>query len=179
MGCKRVDGFPLWECEECGALYINKLQAELCHKKYYCEVCGKETERYALLCEQHMKEKELSMAEQLTYDEYKNKYPNYMISYDGECYYDLDELIEVLTDRGEEIPEYCYGTEPDDIKVDIDYAIECAEDDVEEPFWNGDELAELRSFVNEWNKKYGYQVFYQDKKKIVFLPKIVKEARYE
>ena len=46
MGCKRVDGFPLWECEECGALYINKLQAELCHKKYYCEVCGKETERY-------------------------------------------------------------------------------------------------------------------------------------
>lgn len=158
-----------YRCKECGKIYMDKQLAELCHKHYYCEVCGKETERYWLICDSCREKKQYKEATKISYKEYLEKYPGYMI-YDGSDYYqDLDELIEMYECDDKQLPKYVYGTIKERIEVNIENAIECAEEDSNCEDFSFDNTEELIEMVNKWNEKNGTFVYYVQDKLIILL----------
>lgn len=158
-----------YKCKTCGKVYIDKYLAELCHKKYYCEVCGKETERYWLICDSCREKKQYNEATKISYKEYLEKYPGYMI-YDGSDYYqDLDELIEMYEWDDKQLPEYVYGTIKERIEVNIENAIECAEEDSNCEDFSFDNTEELIKYVDDWNKTNGTYMYYVNTKLIILL----------
>ncbi len=170
MGVKRVDNIPLYMCTECGILYGDRLQAELCHKKYFCEDCGAEAPKYHFYCDDCSKKREYERATKMTYDEYIQKYPGNMIVYGDTYYMELEDLLDELEE--EEIEDYIYGTEKERIEIDADCILSDLEDnaDVEDFYIDDVGKEELYNFVEQWNKKYGQEVYYINKDIIILLP---------
>ena len=182
MGVKRIEGISIYQCDKCGKIYTDKYMAEICCKEYFCEKCGKLAPKYHLLCDECSAKKDYEEAEKLTYDEYIKKYPNHMICYNGECYYEMEDLIDKLQQDEvalEDFPEYCYGTEEEIIEIDIDSAIEDAEYAMDDSYFDWEGIAKLREFINQWNKDYGYKSYFETKKIIVFIPKPTEEEYNE
>ena len=164
---REIKGVTLYQCEKCNQYYWTKQSAEKCCPTRYCEDCGKELTNYFSVCEKCHEKRIYDRAEKLTYEEYVKKYPNNMLYYNEKYYGDLEELLDSFID--EEIPKYCYGTTAEKIEIDIDYAIENAEEDMEDSFFDREGLEELRKYVEEWNKKYGYNSFWENEKVIVII----------
>lgn len=160
MGIKRVDNIPLWQCTECGRLYTSKLEAEICHKEYFCEDCGKKTPQYHLVCDECSKKRRYDKATKMTYDEYIKKYPGNMIFYGDKYYMELEDLLDEL--EGQEIDDYIYGTDKERIEIDANCIISNLEDnaDVEDFYIDSTSEDELYDFVKQWNEKYGQDVYY-------------------
>lgn len=157
-----------YQCEKCGKIYTDKYLTEICCKQYHCEECGKETEKYRMLCEYCSEKRRYEKAEKITYTEYCEKYPDYPLFLGDECYWELEDLIESF-DEGDE-PQYCYGATKERIELDIDYAIENAEEELPEDDYF-DNKQELYNFVSEWNKNNGKDVFYENYKLIILIEK--------
>lgn len=155
-------------CEKCGKIHLNKDAAELCCKQYYCEECGVETERYYLLCPTCAEKRNYEKATKMTYKEYIEKYPDYPIfdRNEEDCEWDIEYLIEKY-DK-EDTPKYFYGATKERVEVDIEYAIQCAEEELpEDGYLYGTQ--ELYDFVKKWNEKYGENVYYCDKKTLILV----------
>lgn len=155
-----------YQCEKCGKVYTDKYLAEICCKQYHCEDCGKETEKYRMLCQECAEKRRYEKAEKMTYKEYCEKYPDYPLFLDDEYYWELEDLIDRF-EEGEE-PKYCYGTTKERVELDIDNAIDNAEEELpEDDFF--DNKKELYEFVDKWNKLNGRDVFYENTKLIILI----------
>lgn len=155
-----------YQCEKCGKIYTDKYLAEICCKQYHCEDCGKETEKYRILCHECAEKRRYEKAEKMTYEEYIKKYPDNPLFLDDEYYWELEDLIDNFKE-GEE-PKYCYGTTKERVEVNIDCAIQDAEEELPEDsyFYN---TQGLYDFVEKWNKVNGQDVFYENDKLIVLI----------
>lgn len=171
MSIKRIDNIPLWQCIECGKIYSNKEQAELCHKKYFCEVCGAEAPQYHLLCEKCDEERSYNRATKMTYDDYIKKYPGNMIFYNNEYYAELEELLDDLEAYEEDKPKYVYGTSKYRIEIDAQQVLDDEEENsnLEDFYFDDEGRLEFIHFVEDWNKKYGTDAFYVDYDIIILL----------
>jgi len=134
-----------------------------------CSYCGKILNRGSYKCdcagylkEQYKKEEEkeqevFQKAEKMTYEEYTNKYPNYMI-YDpfGDKYYmDLDDLEEDYYSYSAEdtLPKYVYGTTKQSIRLDVNNILEYECDNLhEDAYDNLDGIKELREAIEKFNE---------------------------
>ena len=170
MSVKPITSTTIYACTECGRLYINEFEAELCHKKYICENCGAQAPQYHLICEKCAKKRDYENATKMSYEEYKEKYPDYMIYYGGEYYADLEDLLDCL--KGKELDDYIYGTTKERIELDPYDMLTDLEDNADvEDFEIGEQAEkELCDFIFEWNKKYGQDFYYIDKNIIILLP---------
>ena len=75
---------------------------------------------------------------------------------------DIDEILERYWDEGEDLPNYVYGTTETRFHVDIDSAIERAEEDMYEDFDDIVDYKELIEFMEKWNEKQTGVTYYQD-----------------
>lgn len=132
------------KCEFCGDLLPKGYRVCDCegYKKY------KEDERIKVEKERYDK------AQKMTYEEYIEKYPDYMFfCADNETYYsDIDELEDDYLLAKLDMPEYVYGTHKQTINIDIDSAIENACDDLyDEAYNNLKGLDELYRAIDDFN----------------------------
>lgn len=167
---REIKGVTLYQCEKCNRYYWTKQSAERCCPTIYCEDCGKELTNHCSVCEKCNEKRIYDRAEKLTYEEYIKKYPGNMLYYNEKYYADLEDLLDDFV--GEKIPEYCYGTTAEKIEIDIDYAIENAEEDMEDSFFDRYGLQELREYMQKWNREYGYNSFWENPKVIVIIPEV-------
>lgn len=88
-----------------------------------------------------------------------------MLYYNEKYYPDLESLLDDYCDE----PAFCYGTIKDKITIDIDWAIESAEEDMDDSYFDENGLKELRSYMKNWNEKYGYNSFWKDENTIIII----------
>lgn len=163
----------VFTCEKCGKHYTTEESANNCCKDYYCEKCGKLAPRYHTLCSKCKAKKDFDNAKKYTYDEYMKEFPDNMLVLGDDNYFsDIDELYDYLADSDPEgyFPEYCYGTVREPVEVNINSAIENAEENAYEDFsFDGKGVEELETYVRNWNEKYGSYGFVKNKDVIILL----------
>lgn len=168
MDVKQVE---LYACGKCGKCYQDIKFAEDCCKPYHCEICGIETKRYILKCETCAENARFEKANKVLPSEYKG----YLYDDRFEMYTDnIDEILERYWDEGEDLPNYVYGTTETRFHVDIDSAIERAEEDMYEDFNDIVDYKELIEFMEKWNEKQTGATYYQDTKTVVLVPEELK-----
>ena len=145
----------VWECDTCHKQYPNQYLADICCKQYFCEDCGKPLPKYRLLCEECSNKRNYEKAKKMTYTQYIKKYPNEFLYFDDQYFYDLPELQEYCHWNHKPMPEYVYGTVDYRVEVDIESAIEQAEEDSNLEDFSFDNTDTLIDFVNNWNKSNG------------------------
>ena len=78
----QVNGYM---CEKCGKIYAgggigtDEYLANMCCKQYYCEDCGKPTEKYNYVCPQCLEKRKFNKATKMSYSEYIKRFPDYPI----------------------------------------------------------------------------------------------------
>lgn len=149
----------VYECEKCGKQYSNEYVADICCKQYYCEDCGKPTEKYCLVCPECHEKRVYNKAKKMSYIDYIKKYPKNMIWYNDEYYSELEDLIDYLESQGLPIPDYVFGTSEYRVEVDIVNAIDQAEQDCGLEDFYFDNTEELIDFTDKWNKENGTNAF--------------------
>lgn len=134
-----------------------------------CEFCGELLERgYTKQCvcegyKEYRREEEektesvnFNKAIKMTYKEYIEEYPDYMI-YDvstDRYFEDLDDLENYYEDEELKLPEYVYGTSRSTIDLDVDDIIESGCDDLyEDAHENLAGVEGLYKAVEEFNKR--------------------------
>lgn len=154
-----------WKCNNCGHAYTDERMASVCCKQYHCETCGCETHKYYLECDSCKEQRDYAKATKMSYAEYCEKFPKNMICFGENFYSELEELVDEFYDEEnmENIPEYCWGTEELEIKIDADSVLDslindCAWEDAE---FDDGAYKEFRKFADEWNKKYSISYFMQ------------------
>lgn len=81
-------------------------------------------------------------------------------------YWELEDLIDRF-EEGEE-PQYCYGTLKERVEVNIDCAIDDAQEELPEDCYF-DNTKELIDFVEKWNQKNGQDVYYCNNKIVILI----------
>lgn len=164
-----------YKCSECNKIHLDKLLAEMCCKKYYCDICGIETEKYNTRCKSCSEIEKFNKAEKYTYEKYDEKFPDNML-FDGESFFsDMDSLVETLYYDDNKIPEYVYGTTKEAVIIDIENVLCDIEYETDVDDFEFDNKEELIKFVNNWNKKNVKYIYYPNEKIIVYIPKELKE----
>jgi hypothetical protein len=163
-----------WKCDECGSAFLNKHLADTCCdnkiKEHKCRACGCAVERYYRICpscrtkEQYEKANKISSKEYKVgclYDPVKDKF-----------YHDADYLFDDYNDEGEETPKWVFGCIEIPFTINIDSALERAEEEMHDEFDRGIELVDLKrlyDFIEEWNKKQDAVSYDIDYKTVVLL----------
>ena len=159
----------VWKCEKCGKSYLSQEVADNCckdKKGYTCRVCGCDTKLYFLICDTCCNKERFEKAKKVKYSEYE---VGYLWDENQEKYFrDKDELEEkyeedALEEEGafeeelsfdpKAIPTWCYGCTEKPFEINIDGAIENAEEEMYEDFNDINDEQELRDFVKAWNAK--------------------------
>lgn len=168
----QVDGYM---CEKCGKIYVgggigtDEYLANMCCKQYYCEDCGKPTEKYNYVCPQCSEKRKFDKATKMSYSEYIKKFPDYPIYFNENFYWELEDLKEYQYYNDLEMPEYVWGTVKERVEVDIETAIENAEENSNLEDFYFDDTKELIDFVKKWNEENGTDAFYQSYDIVVVL----------
>lgn len=114
------------------------------------------------------KKRRYDKANKITYKEYIEKYPDYPIyGLDDEYYQDLEDMIDIYKGKDLELPKYAYGCVKERIELDAESILMDLEENVNIEDFQLEGRDELGKFVNEWNTKYGRDVYYSDLKTIV------------
>jgi hypothetical protein len=162
-------------CSNCKKVYVKKEFADDCCKPYHCEVCGIETHRYRTKCVSCVEKERFEKAIKTKYSEYKTRY---LWDERTEKYYsDIEEIAEDYAEYDNEegesgMPDWCYACTEIPFQIDIEHAIEQAEEDMHEDFeavHSAVDLKELREFVEAWNKKQSAKAYTIDYKTVVLL----------
>ena len=167
-----------YACEKCGKAYDNEYSADVCCKEYSCRVCGVKLDGYRTICNK-CREKELyDKAKKMTYAEYIEKFPDNMVVFEGEFFSEIEDVLDHCDCGDKPYPKYVWGTEKCRAEIDIDNIEEWVlSDTFEDAAFDEDGMAELQIFLNEWNKKYGLDYFYEDNI-VVFVPEdMLKEEK--
>lgn len=155
-----------YKCEKCGKIFAgggigtDEYLANICCKQYYCEDCGKPTEKYNMVCGECMEKRKFDKAKKMSYSQYVQEFPNYMIWFNDKYYMELEELIEDLECDDLPIPEYVWGTEKERIEINIENEIENTEQNSDLEDFYFDNTKELIDFVEKWNKENGTDAYY-------------------
>lgn len=162
----------LFKCPKCNNHFYEEEKADKCCAPKHCEDCGKELpyKWYRTVCEPCTERRKFEKARKMTYDEYLTEFGNNMLVVGGDNYFsDMDSIIDHYYGE-EEIPQYAYGTEKIDIKINIDSAIENALENAYEDaeFSN---LNKLQSFIDEWNAENGLTAYAENSKIIIWIPR--------
>lgn len=173
----------VYQCEKCHKHWALSYKTDECckdkpEKKYTCRVCGCDTQEFRLICGICLNQERFSKATKVKYSEYEVGYlwdetkDEYFSGKEEleEKYYDdvYDEDLHIVP----EIPTWCYGCIATPFSIDIDSAIERAEEDMYEDFEaekDGINLKELRDYVQEWNEKQTSKSYDVDYKTVVLL----------
>lgn len=154
-------------CEKCGKIYAgggigtDEYLANMCCKQYYCEDCGKPTEKYNYVCPECSEKRKFIKAKKMSYAKYIKEFPDYPIYFNEQFFWELDELKDQIECNDQEMPEYVWGTIKERVEVDIVTAIEDAEDNSNLEEFYFENTKELIDFVKEWNKENGTDAYYQ------------------
>ncbi|WP_434510124.1 hypothetical protein [Desulfitobacterium sp. AusDCA] len=170
-----------WKCEKCGKAYLNKYLADNCCKEKphnTCRVCGKEVDSPWLICHTCKDKERFEKAKKIRLSEYKSwLYDESLEEYfpDKESleekYYD-NAFDEQGKDPKVEYPEWCYGCVEIPFKINIDSALERAEEDMYEEFDRDRELIDLKElldFIEVWNAKQTAKAYMTDYSTVVLL----------
>lgn len=162
-------------CEKCGKIYadqrtnMNEYLANICCKQYYCEDCGKPTEKYNYVCPECSEKRKFAKAKKMTYSEYIKEFPDYPIYFNEDFFWDIEDLREQQYADDLEMPEYVWGTVKERVEVNIESAIEDAEYNSNLEDFYFDDTKELIDFVKKWNQKNGTDSFYQSYEIVIIL----------
>ena len=174
----RVDA---WKCEKCGKAYLNKAATDDCCKKkpetkHNCRVCGCEVKYPLLICGPCRDKERFAKAKKVKYSEYEI---GCLWDESKDEYFDSKESLEekYIDDAVEgsvapEFPTWCFGCQEILFVIDIDCAIERAEEEMYEDFEAKREAVgyeELFDFVKEWNQKQTAKSYQVDYKTVVLL----------
>lgn len=177
-----VTEIKAWKCGVCGKAYLNHLIAENCckHEPEFsnCRVCGVEIQKNRTICYECLQKERYEKGEKIKYSDYKLEYlydegsERYFRDIEDmeEFYYDMN--FDSPEDEQVEVPKWVYGCDAIDFKIEIDYALESASENMYEDFdYSQDsvDLKELYDFINKWNKKQTATTYESNYKKIVLL----------
>ena len=173
----------VYQCEKCHKAYTSKEAAKQCcvikSKVYSCEVCGVVTHPYYSICAKCRTNKRYTEATKVPYKDYKVAM---LYSEDTDNYYtEVDDLYEDIYERAweedsnikeedVEYPKWAYGCYETPFKIDIEYAVQSAGEDMYEDFRadkHAVDLGELFEFVEKWNKKQTAKAYDVDYKTVV------------
>lgn len=170
-----------YACEKCGKAYNNEYSADACCKEYECRVCGIKLDRYKTICSECHEKEQYDKAKKMTHAEYIEKYPGNMVVFNDEFYSVMEDVLDYCVSYGKPYPKYVWGTEKCRAEIDIDNIEEWAlSDTFEDAAFDERGTAELQTFLDKWNKKYGLDYFYEDNI-VVFVPEdmIREETKHE
>ena len=175
----------VYQCEKCHQHWALSDKAdECCTEKpeviKTCRVCGCKVDNYQLIChiclnqERFAKAKKVKLSEYevgYLWDETKDEYFRNKEELEDKYYEDVDKE-ELHLDS--EFPTWCYGCTGTSFSIDIDSAIERAEEDMHEDFEAGKDginLKGLRDYVQAWNEKQTSKSYDIDYSTVVLLNK--------
>ena len=162
-----------YTCGYCGKIYQNKINADCCHRDRVCSECGIVIGKkdYYMNCsgcrskKAQLKLQELiNKAKKISYDDYIKEYPNYPVVYNDEFFFDdYDYLLDKINDNKDDNP-IIWGTKQIAVKLDSQSVIERFEEETELEEYKMDKKAreEIEIFCNEWDKKYGKEVYFEN-----------------
>jgi len=174
----------VYQCEKCHKHWALKYKADDCCKDKpkvirTCRVCGCEVENYRLICQTCLTQERFAKAKKVKYSEHE---VGYLWDENKDDYFaGKEELEEKYYEDAEDaegdgaipkLPTWCYGCIGTPFSVDIDSAIERAEEDMHEDFEaekDGINLKELRDYVQAWNEKQTSKSYDVDYKTVVLL----------
>ena len=170
----------VWKSEKCGQYFLNKPAADDCcvipvEIKGNCRVCGCEIDKFRTICQTCLNQERFSNAKKVKYSEYE---VGYLWDENQEKYFpgkgELEEQYYEDVDDEEfrldsEMPTWCYGCTEKPFEIDIDRAIESAEEEMYDDFDDITDKQELRDFVKKWNAKQSGKSYWMDYKTVVLL----------
>jgi len=165
-----------YQCGKCHKVYVDENMANNCCEPYHCNVCGKETPRYVLVCEQCREKREYNKAQKMTLQEWEEKFPNHMIYYNDKFYGDIYEMLDDIDFDYNEFPAYCWGTDEVAMEVDPDNVLEGIVENTscEDLDFSDEAYKEFKNIISYWNDKYR-QHYYMQSDIIVLIPEELKK----
>jgi hypothetical protein len=165
-----------WKCSECGNVWTNEYVASTCCKQYTCDICGVPTPKSWTRCDACREKKCYDAATKITLKEWEEKYPSHMVYYNDRYFYSVEELFEHYAGNNDELPTYCYGTDINEHKIDVDSVLENIEEDMcceDDDYRFSDQARkELADFAEQWNEKWGLRT-YECNKTVILIPEEV------
>jgi DNA-directed RNA polymerase subunit RPC12/RpoP len=170
----------VYACGHCGKLFRAKKDADFCHTDRTCNTCGAVIGKldYYTSCQNCRTEKQrkadeeaFKKATKMTVDEYVKAFPQNPIVYNDAWFFNVEDIYEQFYDSEDETPEYVWGTECKFQTIDYSDVVQDFEEHVEIEDYELDDVAvkELKEFFEQWNKKYGQDVYYESNKIAVLL----------
>jgi len=170
------------KCEKCGNYYLSKTAADDCCRekpepvKKTCRACGCVVDNYRLICQTCLDQARFAEAKKVKYSEYED---GYLWDETKNEYFRDEEALEeryeedAYDEKGEytepQIPTWCYGCTAKPFKIDIERAIESAEEEMYDDFDDITDKQELRDFVKAWNAKQSGESYESDYGIVVLL----------
>jgi hypothetical protein len=144
----------LWQCEKCKQYYINKKDAEDCCRERTCEQCGVILDPRIpyTVCSECREINNYDRCKKMTIQEYEKKFPDHMVIMEDEFYANVEDAVDSYFAEHGTILKYVYGTQKEYAVVDIEAALDYA-DDVENVEFDSYARQELIDFVDKWNEK--------------------------
>jgi hypothetical protein len=166
-----------WKCEKCSNVYLDKDLADNCCKKKAtnkCRVCGCDVKSPFVICKECQEIERFHKAKKVNYSDYIGCLWDERME---EYFYNKDDMYERYENDDEKIlpePKWCYGCIEIPFEIDIDSAIERAEEDMYEDFDSNNsliDLKELYNYIDSWNKKQSAKSYTIDYNTVVLLRK--------
>lgn len=170
----------VYECSECKKVFLVKKTADNCCKKKdnTCRVCGCEVNSPWLICHECQDKERFEKAKKVKYSEYPIKWLWDEAMQEFFC--DAESLAEKYgeeayekygTDVGKfpDLPDWTYGCTEIPFRIDIEGAIENAEEEMYEDFDDIVDEKEMRDFVKAWNEKQTGKSYEIDYSTVVLL----------
>ncbi|MBP3887629.1 MAG: hypothetical protein J6F30_08250 [Cellulosilyticum sp.] len=159
-----------YQCEKCGKAYAFENQADDCCKEYFCRECGVKLDKYHTLCERCKEKVAYEKAKKMTYEEYVKEYGDNMVVFGDDYYSEIEDVLDYCVQNEIEPPKYVWGTSKQTVKLDADTIEENALSDVfEDAKFSYKGMEELRTFLDEWNKKHRID-YYIEEPIVVYVP---------
>lgn len=155
----------VYKCSKCGQAYTTKEWADKCCEpkpKKVCENCGCELDEkcHFTVCGPCREKRRYNRCAKMTLKEYYEVYPDGMLVYNDNYFSDYEDLEDYCTYNECDVPKYAYGTSKCYSEIDIDCAIENAEENAyEDAEFDSTALKELHDFIDKWNEKHKLSYF--------------------
>lgn len=130
---------------------------------------GNKCEKYHLVCDNCHNKRIFNKGNKMSYEQYRKTFPDNMIFYNEQYFPDLEDLLEYLACNDLPAPDYIFGTSKERVEIDIEQAIQQAEEDSNLEDFYFENTKPLTYFVNLWNKENGVDAFYADYNTIIIL----------
>jgi len=158
----------MYRCTICNKVSADKDVAEKCCQPGKCRVCGKELKPYYTLCDLCKRKEYYDKANKIKYSDYKLEYL-YDEIYD-KYFRDYEEMLEYYEENeAEKTLSWAWGCSEYSFKINIDNAIESAEENMYDDFDDIIDYEELVNFIKEWNDKQTAKAYLPDYKTVIIL----------